>query len=317
MGAQLMLAAPSFTSPRTLWLIALGVSVLTALGVVDQHWPSAGLWLFVGLSLTLGMGHGVLDAALLLLQFTPLRRATAVAAIYLVLVLAAGVVLSQSVGWALLALLAMSLWHFGELYRTSLAARLAVGGVGVMAPMLLSHGALKVVIEPAFAGEQLAVWRLWHGLAVLWALGTAVWALWLGYQWLAKPALAQVHNAQQRQALAEVVAVLLLNTVLSPLMAFAVYFGLWHSTAHMARVGRAVAKNSGLHQPSRAQWAALWAAAGVLTALLLLILWHYLPAVALANDAQTHIVQWLVVALGAVTLPHMLLVAYSHRWLGR
>jgi hypothetical protein len=55
-----------------------------------------------------------------------------------------------------------------------------------------------------------------------------------------------------------------------------------------------------------------------LTALLMAALWQWLSGSAQwARHWDAQLIQWLVVALGAVTVPHLLLVSYSKRWLGR
>ena len=99
---------------RMLGLAAL-LLVLAAVYALEQAWPTLGWWVFVILTLSLGMGHGALDAVLLLAQFAPRSKALWLSAGYLVVVLFTGWVLSWSIGLALLALVAMSLWHFGEL----------------------------------------------------------------------------------------------------------------------------------------------------------------------------------------------------------
>lgn len=318
---------------------ALSAAALMLLRWADMSLPALGLWLFIALSLTIGMGHGALDAVLLLAQFKPYRRVAAYAFLYLLLVLAAGAALAMSVGWALLALLTMSVWHFGELYRPSLATRLVVGGASVMAPMLLSSKALAAIVQPALGVDYAAAWQVWHWLAITWALGAAAWVLWVGVQHFsghhasAGNAIGEGGSVTGR-ALLELAVVLALNAALSPLMAFAVHFGLWHSLGHILRVVRAVAQHApgNAVSPARLAWAVVLTA--LATAVLLWLLWQVLPVQqvlgssgAVAGQAQVNVqssvllnvqvVQWLVVALAAVTLPHMLLVAYSHRWLGR
>jgi beta-carotene 15,15'-dioxygenase len=291
-------------------------AVLALLRWVDQGIPGLGLWLFIGLSLTVGMGHGALDVVLMLAQFKPYRNVAAYALAYLLLVVGCGALLAMSTGWALLALLAMSVWHFGELYRPSLANRLVVGGASVMAPMLLSHTALAAVLKPALGIDYSATWLVWYWLAIAWAVGAAAWVVWVGVQRLDR------HDEATTRAALELAAVLALNAVLSPLMAFAVYFGLWHSLAHIARVLRAMAKHSSRAKVSLKRLAFVMVLTGLATAALLWLLWRWLPTGQGLDGlstlgAQAFWVQWLVVALAAVTLPHMLLVGYSHRWLGR
>jgi beta-carotene 15,15'-dioxygenase len=300
-----MLASP-WTMRSAAWLLP-GLAALALLYLAEQRIPQLGVWLFIVLSLTLGMGHGALDTALLLGQFKPATKALVYAALYLLLVILAAWLLSMSLAWALLILLAMSVWHFGEIYAPYTALRLAVGGASVMAPMLL-HSEAMAALLPVLVGNDAAwVGTAWRALAWLWAAG-ALTAL----QWR-KGDSRQPGSLEQR-AWMEIVIVIVLFAVLTPLLAFALYFGLYHCTSHILRVQRAVARHQSAMR-SRMAW--VWGASSVLTAVLLVLLWRYLPSsVAVTGGLSAQLLQWLVVALGAVTLPHLLLVGYSGRWLG-
>lgn len=308
-------------------LIFLGggalLAALAGLHLAERHFPVLSVWIFLGLTLTLGMGHGALDAALLVGQFKPYINALAYAGLYLGLVISSGWLLSMSIDIALIALILMSVWHFGELHASSLAMRLVVGGASVMVPVLVSNDALAALVKPLLGGGQLDAWWLWSGMAMVWLLGLAVWLIY-----------AAAGQARERQmpasqgggllnhplfcAAVETLCIVCLNLALSPLLAFSLYFGLWHSVAHMARVQRAVA----IHRRTNSTSLIVVIAAAVLvTAALLALLWWWLagstwlPSAAQLSSAPA--LQWLVVALAAVTLPHLLLVGYSRRWLGR
>jgi beta-carotene 15,15'-dioxygenase len=299
--------APPWTM-RSAALLLPGLAALALLYLAEQHIPQLGVWLFIVLSLTLGMGHGALDTALLLGQFKPASKALAYAALYLLLVILAAWLLSMSLAWALLILLAMSVWHFGEIYAPHTALRLAAGGASVMAPMLLRSEAM-VTLLPVLVGHDAAwVAAAWQALAWLWAAGALIALLWR------MSGRAQSGSTHQRACI-EIVIVIVLFAVLSPLLAFALYFGLYHCTSHILLVRRTVARHHGVTR-SRLAW--VWATSSVLTAVLLVLLWRYLPgSMALSGNLSAQLLQWLVVALGAVTLPHLLLVGYSGRWLGR
>ncbi len=311
-----------------LHVAVLGV-VLILLRWLEQGVPSLGSWLFIALSLSMGMGHGALDAVLLLAQFKPYRTVGAYALVYLLLVVASAALLAQSPGGSLLALLAMSVWHFGELYHPSMVNRLVVGGASVMAPMLLSDTALAAVLQPALGTHYPVAWTVWYWSAQIWAVGTVAWVLGACWQHLGRGGARFVAFAERgddaARAAIELAAVLALNAVLSPLMAFALYFGLWHSGNHILHVLRALAMHSSRAKMSLERLALALALTGVTTVGLLWLLWRWLLVrygvsglSTLAHaDSQTFWVQWMIVALAAVTLPHMLLVAYSHRWLGR
>jgi Brp/Blh family beta-carotene 15,15'-monooxygenase len=294
-----------------------GLAGLWALAALEARWPPLAWWAFVVLSLTVGMGHGALDAVLLLWQFKPVGKAVAISAVYLLAVVLAAMALSLSVGAALLILVGMSLWHFGEMYRSHVLRRVAVGGASVMWPVLVAADAMQALLEPVLAGSLPWVWAAWRGMAWCWlAVALVTLLLAVGQRWR-KPALNLFTDAEDalRPMAIEIAAVLVLYLAVSPLLAFALYFGLYHCMAHVARVQRALASRSGV---PRTQSALVLVASVGVTALLMVALWRWLPAAQFqgyANGAQ--VLQWLVVALAAVTMPHLVLVSYSARWLGR
>ncbi len=300
--------------PATKWVfwgvsVLMVCSALLGLYALEKQIPQLGFWLFMALSITLGMGHGALDTVLLLGQFKPAGNAIAYGCLYLLLTLTAAWLLSMSLGWALCILLAMSIWHFGEMYGAHTLLRLSVGGASVMAPMLL-HSDTMVQLLAVLVGDEL-VWvhRIWFALSWIWAVGGLCSLLWL----IRSNSLIDKHLFNK--AVLEIVSVLILFSVLSPLLAFALYFGLYHCIAHILRVQRAVVKHQRI---TRHAVRIVWLATGLLTAVLLWGLWRYLPsAMHQAHSVSTQLLQWMIVALAAVTLPHLLLVAYSRRWLDR
>ncbi len=304
------------------------VLALLVLRALEAQWPPLALWAFVLLSLTLGFGHGALDAVLLLGQFAPRRKALAVSAAYLLCVLQAGWLLSWSVPVALLLLVLMSVWHFGELHRYALWARLCVGGASVMWPMLVAPDEMARLLQGALGSGFALAWRGWQVLAYGWlvllaacALGGMVWCVAHREKFAsARQVLESSRLGSALWAGLEITAVLCAYFVLSPLLAFTLYFGLYHCLAHVARVRRAVLAQ---RAPFLARYTLAFVASALATAALLALLWWFLPAVpwggavgSVATDPG-QLLQWLVVALAAVTLPHLLLVSYSARWLGR
>ncbi len=309
---------------------------MLALRTLEAQWPPLALWAFVLLSLTLGFGHGALDAVLLLGQFAPRSKALAVSAAYLLCVLLAGWALSWSVPWALLLLVLMSVWHFGERHSYALRARLCVGGASVMWPMLVAQGAMAELLQSTPGAGFGTAWNIWHMLAYGWLVLVCACALGWAVKWflnqkkLADRGDGQSENHNQNSttdrhpqalwAAIEIAALLCAYLMLSPLLAFALYFGVYHCIAHVARVRRALLAHSRL---SIVRYTVAFAASVLATAALLALLWWFLPGMHWLGGASQpeanagQVLQWLVVSLAAVTLPHLLLVSYSARWLGR
>ena len=301
---------------------------LLALRALEIQLPMLALWVFVLLSLTLGFGHGALDAVLLLGQFEPLSKAFGVSLVYFLCVLLAGWVLSWSVPWALLLLVLLSVWHFGEMYSYSLWARLCVGGASVMWPILVAQHAMAELVRGTLGSGFNAVWSAWYVLANCWLILVFICAIVLAVRWVfsrkkrnesgSGDALV-VGNQHLLWSAAEILSLLYAYLMLSPLLAFALYFGVYHCVTHMARVRRAVLTHSAI---VLARYATALMVSVLATLILLGLLWWYLHSAqwlgidyAIANPSQ--LLQWLVVSLAAVTLPHLVLVSYSAHWLGR
>jgi beta-carotene 15,15'-dioxygenase len=275
---------------------------------MDRSLPQAGLVVLLVLSVSVGLFHGALDAVILLQRFQPAARAWAWAAAYLLAVVTLGAVFAQHAAMALALLLMLSAWHFGEVYgRWNFAsvagqalARGVVGGAPVVLPLVASADQLQASMQIWFGADHTWLWLTWQTLAWVWLGLLAVWLV--RYAWGAW------HVA--RVVITEVIAVAALNFLLSPLMAFALYFGLYHAVSHIRRVVRATASPSLLYSPAVLLTLCL-------TLMLSAALWWWLGSQGQGawGFSQAQAVQWLVVALLALTAPHMVLVSSCARWL--
>lgn len=276
--------------------------VLAALVLLDQAVPHAGLWLLMIVSVTVGFGHGALDAHLLLRRFPSRSRALALAAVYLLVVVLLGWALSHAVGAALWLLLGMSVWHFGEAYArwddlhpaNKILTRLVVGGAPVMLPIWLSPEAMAALLQAAWQGNEA---RVWQWLASVWLALLLVWAMLCGIQ----------RYQAVRHAWYEIAGAVALNLVFSPMMAFALYFGFYHSPVHIWRVWR----TRPLQGPTSESSVSLInvAVTFVVTLLLGAALLTMLDFNAYLFSAEAVSLRWLVVALAALTLPHLVLIS--------
>ena len=278
-------------------LTALG---LAGLSYLDHTFVQAGLWMFIGLTLTSGFFHGALDIVLIQREFASARRFAGVTVLYAVAVV-------------LLLLLSMSVWHFGEPYgrwaQGDWVHRVIAGGAPVMLPALLSAPTLQGLLPMAVGLDATWAWTIWQTMAWLWVgiCGFAIAAFFvLGQRQFCKPLWLEVG------------LVLVLNLTLSPLMAFSIYFGALHAAAHIYRVVAHQSHDLDVAQPSRGL-SRPGAVAILLTCaatfLLLLPLVWYLQNEPLAASAHHGLLNALLVALTAVTLPHLILVSRNARWL--
>ncbi len=288
-------------------IVPAGFLALAAvLVVLDLQFSQAGLWALMIVSVTVGMGHGALDVQLLLRRFSPPSRAIALGVAYLLVVVLLGWALSQAVSAALWLLLGMSIWHFGEDYarwdqlpsRTHLLTRLVVGGAPVMFPIWLSPVQMAVVVETVLQGGDA---RPWHLFAAIWLALLVVWVLLCGV----------LRYRDARIAWYELAGAALLNLVFSPLMAFALYFGVYHAPVHIWRVWRGRPANLPVLRFNLMGVGTSFS----ITVLLGALLWVQLDLSGLMFEDSTVGLRWLIVALAALTFPHLVLVSLCTKML--
>jgi Brp/Blh family beta-carotene 15,15'-monooxygenase len=300
-----------FSILHVLWLLP-GIA---ALAWAERQWPQIALWIFVGLTLTLGFAHGAMDVWLLLddRQRVSIRQF----AYYGASTLALAAVLLPFPSIALIILLLLSLWHFGEEAavlqmeaKLQYLLRIVQGGASVMLPVLLSAQELRGWVMLITPSSGAWVWTVWVAMAGLW-LALLVAAIAVVQPWRAKAAEKALQEPQyiaMRTLLFEAAALVLLNLFLSPLLAFALFFGTYHAGMHVWRMQR-------MQQMQQKGARALpWGWLGItllITWAALAWLWWQMPSLALAQPSRGEgdWLRWLVVALAAVTLPHMVLVS--------
>ncbi|MBG6075875.1 Brp/Blh family beta-carotene 15,15'-dioxygenase [Polaromonas sp. CG_9.11] len=291
---------------------------LAAMRYLDQNFARTGLWLFVGLTLTAGFFHGALDIVLMQREFAGARRLAGALLAYVGAVVLLAMVCAQS-GWLMvLILLTMSVWHFGEPYgrwgngrskQGAWAQRVMAGGAPVMLPALLSAQALQDILPMAVGLDAGWAWTIWQTLAWLWVAICAASLAVFRQQLFSKPLWA------------EVAVVFVINLALSPLMAFSVYFGVLHSAAHIFRVtarhrhGAASEKENRTRNTLNRSIGMAIVVTSLATLLLLLILAWYLQSASIAATEHHSLLNGLLVALTAVTLPHLVLVSRNAHWL--
>jgi beta-carotene 15,15'-dioxygenase len=287
------------------WSLAIAAAIATVW--LDHISAAAGPIVLLLLSGTIGVFHGALDGSILLRQFRPAARALGWGVAYLLVVVVLGVSLLPHPQFTLLLLLALSVWHFGEIYGRTLPAlrwaalttRLSAGGAPVMLPALTSASQLSS-LSPAWASPE-AAWlmQVWTVMAWVWLAVLAGCGLWCVVARMRLP----------RWLLVELALVVGLNLLLTPAMAFAIYFGLYHALGHVWRVLRAVTA---------------FDKAAFRTVAVVLVLTVALAAGLLATMASTVQVQlaaashsylpllvhWLIVGLTALTVPHLILISY-------
>ncbi len=279
-------------SERLLFVVlALAASVWLAL-VPESMSPQAQLIILAVLVAFLGMPHGALDPWIaqqigwcgtfrqsLLFNAGYLAIAGAVVLLWLWLPVA-----------SLLVFLLISAWHFSEdwLHELPKAARLAAGGLLLLMPIGF-HLERVAEIFAHLSGPGGAV--LAHQLAIMpWGLAALMGAvialaLWRG-SWFCALELA---------------CLLVLAWVCDPLIYFIIYFCALHSPRHL--LGLFASANQTV-RPKLIRMTVIYTSA---TLLLLAALWMVWPPMA----ADSKILQLVFIGLAAVTVPHMMLIAWA------
>lgn len=254
---------------------------------------------FLAIALTIGLFHGMLD--IILLQNKPFQERQFLL-VYAALALGACLLLALFSGAALMILLLLSVWHFGEQQgekslkpksKQSIIKRFILGANALAAAFLLGGSDIAVVLttilnQPVWLQTT---WQLWRALSMLWLLAFAAYLLLLIFR-------------QQLQTfyadLFEIVVVWLAFLLLPPLVAFSLYFGAYHALRHI----RDVLPNV---QALKTHGAVLSLVVGASAGLLLLIATQY------TNWQQTFsvgaLLQAIIILLVAVTLPHAILIS--------
>lgn len=297
----------NFLNPRHPLAWVLASALIAATLWLDRISVAAGPIVLLLLSGTVGVFHGALDGSILLRQFQPMARAFGWGVAYLVAVVLLGASLLPHPEFTLLLLLALSVWHFGEIYGRALPAsrwagfltRLLAGGAPVMVPALTSANQLTALSHAGASPHAPWLAQAWTAMAWAWLALLAGYAVWC----------AVAHLRLPRWLLRELALVTALNLLLTPAMAFAVYFGLYHAMGHVYRVLRAVTA----FDKAAFQTVALILILTVLLAVGLFGLMASSLQLQLAAVPESYIsllVHWLIVGLTALTLPHLVLISY-------
>lgn len=301
-------------TPRV-YAAVVGATLLTVLLALMGAVPdgSAAFVLLMGVMLVVGIPHGAVDHLVFyrLYRLEPTGRDRLVFyGAYLALMALYGALWLVFPVACLLFFLAITVYHFGQAEMEPLGLRgpqrvalhLSRGLLVIGLPVAVHPDAVAPIFE-AIAGGALPGWDLLgrhQGLAGLVAVGQHV----LFFGALAGAA-ARRQGRLGREALSIGVLAALFWTT-TPLVAFAVYFGLWHALGHILELRRFFARQSGAGR-APASWTGFYRAAALFTFLSLAGLAAlYLAARAL--ESQERMVALLFILISVLTLPHLLLV---------
>lgn len=283
--------------PGSGFMLALSAAVLLSL---SQPAPGVELALVTGAIALAGLPHGAADAWIAAregLASDRLGKAVFLAIYSGLALLVIAVWLALPV-MSLALFLAISVWHFGDDSRRDLhpLARISTGLIILGAPAAF-HATAVSDAYGILSGDRIAAIVSAQG-ALFW-LGCVALPLVLALTPVRVPLSARATPGRINH-LTEMILLVALAALLSPLVYFAVYFCGVHSPRHLGRVNRLF--------PERGGWR-LWGSVTALTLIPVLsgaAAWGWLTAVGRLPDAAG--LQVLFIGLAALTLPHMLLV---------
>ena len=301
-----IITVPNATIVLNIGLIATGIALLislltrtTAATVTVGPLPIA----IALLALAIGIPHGAVDNLTLTRTLATKERILG-ALTYVTIAAVAALAIIMWPGVAFIAVLAMTIWHFGtgdveatrELQdlpplrsRFRVPYAIALGSAPVLLP-LTSPAAVATLtaIEPRLAmlmsdqvivGTRIAVLTLIVGCL-----------LWL------------IQQGDIRGAI-ELFALTVLGYVASPLIAFAVYFGFWHALRHTARLAQVSEGNVSVRSLLRVSRGGVPSLIGFV-AIVLILVTLFDPSLAMGPAL------WFGLAIvWGLTVPHMILVS--------
>ena len=307
------MTATAVTAWHTRAALAVTVVGVAALAVLPEPGPAARAGVLAGLVAVLGLPHGAVDhiEGRALLEGRAGRRWWLVfGALYIA---AAAAVVAAWLAWPpglLAGFLVLAAAHFGA---EDVAAEAVTAGSWARVAEIAARGAVPVAGPPLLHPERTgtlfayllpgtpagAVRELLHALApAAWALGAALAVL---------IALALVRRRWRVGA--ELAALSAAVAVLPPLLAFVVYFCVWHSPRHSITVMGRLAPGdpgTGARRHAHAAWPLTLASiAGMAAA------WAWLST--LAAPPVPALIATVFVGLAALTVPHVVLAALHAR----
>ncbi len=215
-------------------IATIGLAVLTGATAQSADVPAWVPWVALA-CLAVGLPHGAVDHLALL---RPIRRRGLAAALYIACAAAAAAVILLFPGPAFVAVVVMSAWHFGtgdveclvdlggdqrDTRTWSALHVVAVGAVPLVLP-LTSHAATTTLslVQP----------RLPH------LDGLPSDSLRIATVLLALVVIARLLTLRRLRPAAELLVLVVLGLLVTPLLAFGVYFAFWHALRHTARLAQ-------------------------------------------------------------------------------
>jgi Brp/Blh family beta-carotene 15,15'-monooxygenase len=294
------------------------MSLLVASIIFSQIFESSDLrWQVIValIALAIGIPHGALDHLVTLPRSSPLKMASFIAIYVAIALIAVWSILTWSV-YGFYVVVAMSALHFGIGDAAFLAERDQILGV-VKSPRpaqisyALAAGVIPVII-PLSSSESARALAEVNPDLINWDGGYANSFYSSALVLYLVAVIAQIFWRRYRDAL-DLTLLLALATITPPLIAFAIYFGLWHALRHTARLTLNLKKSQRAYGENESGKAFLSAVIPGLPALIGTIV-IAAALVLLGDDNFSDSFLWhLLVVIWALTVPHMMVTAKLDR----
>lgn len=215
-------------------IATIGLAVLTGATAQSADVPPWVPWVALA-CLAVGLPHGAVDHLALL---RPIRHRGLAAALYVACAATAAAVILLFPGPAFVAVVVMSVWHFGtgdveclvdlggdqrDTWAWSGLHVVAVGAVPLVLP-LTSHAAASTLslVQPGLPHLD----------------GLASDGLRIATVLLALVVIARLLTLRRLRPASELLVLVVLGLLVTPLLAFGVYFAFWHALRHTARLAQ-------------------------------------------------------------------------------
>ena len=302
---RLFTATRSYSQLLVLIALILSLFFTAAVGSDQLNWQIA----LAVIALIIGIPHGALDHLITLPKGAPVKMALFVFIYLLIAVVAVWAILKWNVlGFQLVVI--MSAAHFGvgdaafiaESERLnngvskSLTDRLIYALPAGLLPVFIPLSSDQTNTALAEVNPKLINWagsnsNLIH-LCVLLSAASSIFVL--------------IFKGDDKSAI-DLTLLTALSILTPPLVAFAIYFGLWHALRHTARLTLNLAKSEIAYQNNQPKQAFLQA---VLPGIPALIGTFIVAAVlAAANPDNSRLLWSILVVIWALTVPHMMVTA--------
>jgi Brp/Blh family beta-carotene 15,15'-monooxygenase len=317
LGVKKMAAAKVFNGVRT--FSSAAVMALLVLSIIfSQIFEGSDLrWQVIValIALAIGIPHGALDHLVTLPRSSPSRMVGFIAIYVAIALIAVWSILTWSVyGFYLVVL--MSALHFGIGDAAFIAERDQILGVEksprpAQISYALAAGMIPVVI-PLSSSESAGALAEVNPDLINWDGGYANSFYSAALLLYLFAIIAQIFWRRYRDGL-DLTLLLALATITPPLIAFAIYFGLWHALRHTARLTLNLKKSQSAYGENKSGKALLSAVIPGLPALIGTIV-VAAALVVLGDDNFSDAFLWnLLVVIWAVTVPHMMVTAKLDR----